>query len=203
MLIADSEEKLQNILTTVTNERENKALQLNAKKTDCMVILKQSDFHVCKILCRGERVKQVGIFKYLGFTITADSKYDTEIKKTIALYKYIFITMKSIFTNRNSIICPLKAYIWSILVHGCECWTLAKDLERRLEAAEMWCIRRRMKIPWTEKEVKRRSNGINRIQKIPTQKHQKKTITIFGRIKRADGLEKQIFSGKICGTKSR
>ena len=60
-----------------------------------------------------------------------------------------------------------------------------------------------MKIPWTEKEVKRRSNGINRIQKIPTQKHQKKTITIFGRIKRADGLEKQIFSGKICGTKSR
>ena len=47
---------------------------------------------------------------------------------------------------------PLKAYIWSILLYGCECWTLTKDLERRLEAAEMWYIRRIMRISWTEKK---------------------------------------------------
>ena len=64
--------------------------------------------------------------------------------------------MKFIFTNRNikvyTKINTLKAYIWSILLCGCECWTLPKYLERRLEAAEMWYIRRIMRISWTEKK---------------------------------------------------
>ena len=56
---------------------------------------------------------------------------------------------------------------------------------------------------WKE-VIKRRSNGNGWIQKIPSQNHRKKTTTIFwGHINRADGLEKQILSGKICGTKSR
>ena len=89
-------------------------------------------------------------------------------------------------------------------------------IRRRLEAAEMWYIRRRleaaemryirrriMRISWTEKKSKRRSNGNGRIQKIPTQDHQKKTTTIFVHIHRADGLEKQILNGKICGISSR
>ena len=54
------------------------------------------------------------------------------------------------------------------------------------------------------KEAKRRSNGNGRIQKIPTQNHQKKDgYNFLGHINRADGLEKQILSGKICGSKSR
>ena len=68
MLIADSEEKLQNILTTVTIESENKGLQLNAKKTECMVISKQSEVPVCNILWKGERIKQGSTF-----TITPDA----------------------------------------------------------------------------------------------------------------------------------
>ena len=78
VLIAESEEKLQNILTTITVESENKGPQLNAKKTECMVISKQSDIPVCYILCKGERIKQVNTFKYLGFTISPDS---TQIKE--------------------------------------------------------------------------------------------------------------------------
>ena len=120
-----------------------------------MVISKQSGIPVCNILCKGERIKQVDTFKYLGFTITPDARCDTEIKK-IALSKDTFTKMKSIFTNRNikvyTKINNLKAYIWSILLYGCECWTLTKDLERRLEAAEMWYIRRGMRISWTEKK---------------------------------------------------
>ena len=79
MFIADSEEKLQNILTTVRVESENKGLQLNAKKTECMVISKQSGIPVCNIHCKRERIKQVGTFKYLGYTITPDARCDTEI----------------------------------------------------------------------------------------------------------------------------
>ena len=65
--------------------------------------------------------------------------------------------MNSIFTNRNTRIYTkintLKVYIWSILPHGCECWALTKDLERRLEVAEMWYIRIIMRIlSWNEKK---------------------------------------------------
>ena len=119
VLIVDSEEKLQNILITVTVESGNKGLQPNAKKTECMVISKQSDIPVCNILCKGERIKQVDTFKYLGFTITPDARCDTEIKKRIALSKDTFTRMRSIFTNRNIKVYikinTLKAYIWSIL----------------------------------------------------------------------------------------
>ena len=121
MLIADSEEKLKNILTTVTAESENKGLQLDAKKTECMVISKQSVIPVCNILCKGERIKQVDTCKYLGFTITPDARCDTEIKKRIALSKDTFTKMKSIFTNRDikvyTKINTLKAYGPSFCMH--------------------------------------------------------------------------------------
>ena len=156
VIIAYSQEKLQNILTTVTIKSENKGLQLNAEKTECMVILKQSEIPVCNIPCKGARIKQVGIFKNLCFTITPDASCDTKVKKRTALSKDTFNKMDSIFTDRNfrsyTKINTLKAYIWSILLHGCGLWTLTKDLERKLEAAEMWYIRRIMRIPWTKKK---------------------------------------------------
>ena len=123
-------------------------------KTECVVFLKQSDIPVCNILCKGERIKQVGTFKYLDFTITPDFRCDIEIKKRIALSKDTFAKMKSIFPNRNirlsTKVSTQNAYIWFILLNICECWSLTKDLEGRLEAAEIWYIRRIMKISWTE-----------------------------------------------------
>ena len=77
VLIADSVEKLKNIISTVIVESENKGLQLNTKKTECIVISKQSAIPVCNILCKGQIIKQVGTFKYLGFTITPDARCDT------------------------------------------------------------------------------------------------------------------------------
>ena len=101
MLIADSEENLQNNLTTATTESENRGLQLNSKKTECMVISKQSDIPGYNILCKEERIKQAGTIRYLGFTISSDARCDTELKKRIALSKDTFTKMKSIFPNRN------------------------------------------------------------------------------------------------------
>ena len=124
VLIADSEEKLQNILRTVTVESEIKGLRLNAKKTECMFISKQSDIPVWNILFNGERMKQVGTFKHLGFTMTLDARCDTQIKKRIALSIDTFTKMKYIFTNRNIRICTkistLEAYMWSVFLNGCE-----------------------------------------------------------------------------------
>ena len=88
-----------------------------------MVISKQSSISVCNILCKGDRIKQVGTSKYLGFTMTPDGICDTERKKRIDT----FTKMKFIFTNRNirtyTKINTLKAYIWSIPLQG---WYLSK-----------------------------------------------------------------------------
>ncbi|GFO35461.1 catenin (cadherin-associated protein), alpha 3 [Plakobranchus ocellatus] len=133
VLVADSGEKPQNILTTVTIESENKGLQLNAKKTECMVISKKSNMPVSNILYKGERIKQICTFKYLGFTITPDARCDTRTQKRTTLSEDTFTKIKPIFTNRNirlsTKINTMKAYIWSILLYGCECWKLTKDFD--------------------------------------------------------------------------
>ncbi|GFN90939.1 catenin (cadherin-associated protein), alpha 3 [Plakobranchus ocellatus] len=87
VLIANSEEKLQKILTTVPGESEKKGLHLNAKKRKCMVISKKAVTPECNIACKGERIRQVNTFKNLGCTVIPDGKCDTEIKKRIGQAK--------------------------------------------------------------------------------------------------------------------
>ena len=99
VLIADSEQKLQTLLTTTTVKCIEKGLELNVKKTECMVISKKANTQICNISCNGENIKQVKSFKYLGYTITQNAKSDAEIKKRIAMET--FRKMKTIFTNRN------------------------------------------------------------------------------------------------------
>ena len=85
---------------------------------------------------KGEKLRQVKAFKYTG------------IKKLIAISKDVFTKMKSLLTNGNisltTEIYTLKAHVWSGLLYRCTCWTLTKELERKLEAAELWFIRRNM-----------------------------------------------------------
>lgn len=118
---------------------------------------KQIAIPQCNIACKGERIRQVNTFKYLGCTITPDGKCDTEIKKRIGQSKATFNNMKCIFTNSNisrkTKIHVMRAYVWSILLYGCECWTLTKNTEKRLEAVEMWFIRRIMKVSWTKRKT--------------------------------------------------
>ncbi|GFN78106.1 RNA-directed DNA polymerase from mobile element jockey-like [Plakobranchus ocellatus] len=103
-------------------------------------------------ICRGVRGKN----KTSSHFGLHNNRCGTEIQKRNALSKDTFTKMKPIFTNRNirstTKINTMKAYIWPILLYGCECWTPTKDLERRLKAAEMWYIRRIMRISWTERK---------------------------------------------------
>ena len=70
LLIADSEEKLQTHLTTAAVKSIEKGIQLNSKKTECMVISNEANILICNISCDDEKIKQVKILKYQGYTIT-------------------------------------------------------------------------------------------------------------------------------------
>ena len=111
---------------------------------------------IVKTIC-GQQIKLVKKFKYLGYMITSDGKCITEIKKRIATAKDAFKKLSLILKNRNISMTTkfrvLKTYVWSTLTYGCECWTITSDIERKIEAAEMWFIRRMLRISWTENKL--------------------------------------------------
>ena len=101
VLIAGSEQELQNLLNTVVIESESKGLALNVKKTECMVVSKKKVNPKCNVRSKGEIITQVEKFKYLGYMLTSDGRCDTEIKKRIAIAKDSFSKMSPIFKNHN------------------------------------------------------------------------------------------------------
>ena len=100
-LLAGSEEDLQRLLNIVVEESEKLGLSLNVKKTECMVVSKKKNNPECKLFSKGEQIRQVQKFKYLGYTLTSDGKCRTEINKRIAIAKASFQKMSTILKNRN------------------------------------------------------------------------------------------------------
>ena len=206
-LLAGSEEDLQRLLNIVVEESEKLGLSLNVKKTECMVVSKKKNNPECKLFSKGEQIRQVQKFKYLGYTLTSDGKCRTEIKKRIAIAKVSFQKMSTSLKNRNisfsTKLRVLKTYMWSILLYGCETWTITAETKKNLEAAEMWFYRRMVRISWKEKrtnesileETNQERSLINPIRK--------RQLKILGHICRHKGLEFLSLTGKIEGTRSR
>ncbi|GFO06060.1 cytochrome c oxidase assembly protein cox15-like protein [Plakobranchus ocellatus] len=105
----------------------------------------------------GTKLKQRDSFKYLETIITQDGKSHTEIKARIAQAKTNFQKMKPILTNNKITITTrkraLQCYIEPILMYGCEAWTITKEIQKKIEAAEMWFFRRMLRVPWTARKT--------------------------------------------------
>ena len=91
-------------------------------------------------------LNQVESFKYLGGMVCEDRKCDKDLRMRIVMEKASFGQMRKVLTNLQFNIDTrkrvLKAYVWSVLLFGCESWTISKDMRRKLEATEMWFLRR-------------------------------------------------------------
>ena len=207
VLMAESVEQLQKLLDTVVLASEAMGLSLNVKKTECMVVSKRSSNPRCNLVSKGERIKQVTKFKYLGYLITSDGRCATEIRKRIAMAKDAFQKMKSILANRNITMTTkiriLKTYIWSVLLYGCECWTINKEIERKLEAAEMWLIRRMMRISWTDKRTNESVLKEANLERSLIKTLRRRQLEFLGHVCRHKGLEHVAITGKIEGKRSR
>ena len=115
--------------------------------------------------------------------------------------------MKTIFTNRNiklnTKFSTMTGYVWSILLYGCECWMLMRDLERRLEAVKMWFIRGIIRVSWTERKTNEEVMEMARYKRSLLKIIRARQMKFFGHIIRANGMAKQLLCDKICGMKSR
>ncbi|GFO08985.1 endonuclease-reverse transcriptase [Plakobranchus ocellatus] len=97
----------------------------------------------------------------------------------------------------------MGTYVWSIHLHGCQCWTLTKDTEQRLEAVEMWFIRRIMKVSWTKRKTTAEVMDMAGYKRSLLNTIRERRLKIFGHIISSGGLEELLWRAKICGNKSR
>ena len=97
-------------------------------------------------------------FIFWGSKITADGDCSHEIKKRLILGKKVMTNLHSILKSRDIILSTkvrlVKAVVFPVVIYGCEGWTIKKSERRRIDAFELWCWRRLLRVPWTA----RRSN---------------------------------------------
>ena len=151
--MAENEEELKSLLKKVKEESAKAGLKLNIQKTKIMASGPIISFEI-----DGETVETLSDFIYWGSKITADGDCSHEIKRRLLLGRKVMINLDSIFKSRDvtflTKVCLAKAMVFSIFMYGCESWTIKKTECRRIDAFELWCWRRLLRVPWTA----RRSN---------------------------------------------
>ena len=105
-----------------------------------------------------ETMETVTDFIFLGSKITADGDYSHEIKRRLLLGRNAMTNLDSILKRRDVILGTkvhlAKAMVYPVVMYGCESWTIKKTEHRRIDAFELWCWRRLLRVPW----LARRSN---------------------------------------------
>lgn len=207
VLIANSEVNLQKLVSTINTESERLGLTLNKKKTEVMVISKKPDIPNCRIVLGNEILKQVHNFKYLGSWVTSDGKCETDIKARIAMARTAFTEMRNILTNKKIAIDirlrTLSCYILPILMYGCESWTITNAMEKRINAAEMWFLRRMLCISYTDRITNEEVLQRTKTKRTLLKKIRKQQSKFFGHIMRRETLEHLVTTGKLEGKRSR
>ena len=101
----------------------------------------------------GETVETVADFIFLGSKITADGDCSREIKRRLLLGRKVMTNLESILKSRDIILSMkvhlVKAMVFPVVMYGCEGWTVKKAERRRIDAFELWCWGRLLRVPWT------------------------------------------------------
>ena len=149
-LMAESEEELKSLLMKVKEESEKLGLKLNIQKTKIM-----ASAPITSWVIDGETVSD---FIFVGSKITADGDCRHEIKRRLLLGSKVMANLDSILKSRDITLSTevrlVKAVVFPVVMYGCESWTIKKAECQRIDAFELWCGRRLLRVPWTA----RRSN---------------------------------------------
>ena len=187
----------------VKQESEKVGLKLNIQKTKITASGPIASWEI-----DGEPVDTVSDFIFLGSKITADGDCSHEIKRRLLLGRKVMTNLDSIFKSRD-ITLPtkvrlVKSMVYPVVMYGCESWTVKKAERRRIDAFELWCWRRLLRVPWTA----RRSNQSILKDTSPGCSLEglmlKLKLQYFGHLMwRADSFEKTLMLGQIEGRRRR
>ena len=183
----------------VKEESEKVGLKLNIQKTKIMASGAITSWQI-----DGETVETVVDFIFLGSKITADGECSHEVKRCLLLGRKVITNLDSILGSRDitlsTKVCLVKAMVSPVIMYGCESWTIKKAELRRIDAFELWCWRRLLRVPWTARRssqsiLKEISPGCS-LEGLML----KLKLPYFGHLmRRADSFEKTLMLGKIEG----
>uniref|UniRef100_A0AC11D2N8 Uncharacterized protein n=1 Tax=Ovis aries TaxID=9940 RepID=A0AC11D2N8_SHEEP len=198
--MAESEEELKSLLMKVKEESEKVGLKLNIQKNKIMASGPISSWQI-----DGETMEIVADFIFLkGSKITADGDCSHKIKRRLLLGRKVMTNLDSILKNRD-IALPtkvhvVKAMVFPVVLYGCESWTIKKAEHQPIDAFELWCWRRLLRVPWTARRshqsiLKEISPGYS-LEGLML----KLKLQYFGHLmQRTDSFEKTLLLGKIEG----
>ena len=151
--MAESGVELKSLLIKVKEDSEKVGLKLNIQKTKIMASGPITSWEI-----DGETVETVSDFIFVGFRITADDDCSNEIKRCLLLGRKVMTKVDNILNSRD-ITLPtkvrlVKAMVFPVVMYGCESLTIKKAEHQRIDAFELWCWRRLLRVPGTA----RRSN---------------------------------------------
>jgi len=149
-LVAGQAEELSTLTTRLEESAKRLGMQISAEKSKVMRMGSNEELDVS---IGSEKLETVTQFKYLGATITEDARSVQEIKTRIAIATSSLAKLKPIWRDKNismkSRMCLLRALVTSVFLYGCETWTLTAEMEKRINAFEMNCMRRLLQVHYT------------------------------------------------------
>ena len=149
-LMAESEEELKSLLMRVKEESEKVGLKLNIQKTKVIVSGPITSWEI-----DGETAETVTDFILGGSKITADGDCSHEVKRYLLLGRKAMTNLDSILKIREIIlstkVCLVEAMVFPVVMYECKSWTKKKAEYQRIDAFELWCWRRLLRVPWTTK----------------------------------------------------
>ena len=143
--MAESKDELKSLLK-VKEESEKVGLKLSIQKTKIIASSPITSWQI-----DGETVTD---FTFLGSKITADGNCSHEIKRHLLLGRKVMTNLNSILKSRDITLQTkvhlVKAMVFPVVMYGCESWIIKKAECRRIDAFELWCWRRLLRVPWTQ-----------------------------------------------------
>ena len=156
----------------------------------------------------GEKVEAVTDFIFLDSKITADDDCSHEIKRRLLLGRKAMINLDSILKSRDITLltkgCRVKAMVFPVVIYGCESWTIKKAEGHKIDAFELWCWRRLLRVPWTARRLNQSILKEINIEYSLEGLMLKLNLQYFGHLMRtANSLEKNPMLGKIESRRRR
>ena len=146
-LMPESEEELKSLLMKVKEESEKVGLKFNIQKTKIMTSSPITSWQI-----DGETAETVTDFIFFGSKITVDGDCSHEIKRRLLFGRKVVTNLDSILKSRDitlpTKVCLVKAMGFPLVMYGCESWTIKKAEHQRIDAFELWCLRRLLRVPW-------------------------------------------------------
>lgn len=208
-LMGGSNSELQDLTSRLASRSRAYGMEVSSEKSKVMV--NSANNTPAQITMNGQQLEVVDAFKYLGATLTKDGRSTTEIKTRLAIATSTMAKLNKIWSSKNisfpTKITLYKALVLSILLYGCESWTMTAETTRRVQTFETKCYRRMLGISWKD----HKTNDFVRAQITSRAGPQepllvlvkRRKLTWFGHVTRHNSLPKTVLQGTLEGGRRR